>query len=46
MLNFWEKITVFLKKLVRVALLFSAIYQQIVPYCWKRSLIEDIFFEK
>ena len=43
--QFLRKITVFLNKLVRVAHFFSAIYQQIVPYCWKRSLIEDNFLK-
>ena len=32
-------------KLVRVAHFFSAIYQQIVPYGWKWSQMEDIFLK-
>ena len=43
--QFLRKITVFVKKFVIGAHIFSAICQQIVPYCRKWSLIEDIFLK-
>ena len=44
-LQFSNKIAVFLRKPLRVAFSFIAIYQQIVPNCWKLSQIEQILIK-